>query len=287
MTLTQLSLGNRVAVAVGCILIVIFALISLSRLPIQLAPDIERPVISIRTGWRASAPREVESEIIEPQENVLRGLPGVRKMTSSASRGNGSITLEFGIKTDMQRALVEVINRLNQVPRYPLDASEPIIRLSGDQFGNAIAWFALRPVEGNERDIVSYQDFVDEVIRPRLERVAGVSSVGAFGGRGYEVRITFDPYKAANIGLDLTAIAGQIGSNADISAGTTEVGRRQYTIRFAGKYDIEALGELVLDWREGRAVHADSTAEPAENRRKRGCFGSTSDDAGDWINDEK
>lgn len=260
MTLTRLALGNRVAVAVGCILIVIFALISLSRLPIQMAPEIERPVISVRTGWRASAPQEVESEIIEPQENVLRGLPGVRKMTSSAGRGNGSITLEFDIKTDMQRALVEVINRLNQVPRYPVDAAEPIIRLSGDQFGNAIAWFALRPVAGNPRDIVSYQDFVDEVIRPRLERVAGVSSVGAFGGRGYEVRITFDPFKAANVGLDLTTVAGQMGTNANISAGSSEVGRRQYTIRFSGKYEVEALGELVLDWRDGRAVRLKDVA---------------------------
>jgi multidrug efflux pump subunit AcrB len=260
MTLTRLSLGNRVAVAVGCILVVIFGLLSLAQLPIQMTPEVERPIISIQTGWRASAPQEVESEIIEPQENVLRGLPGVRKMTSSAGRGNGSITLEFDIKTDMQRALVEVINRLNQVPRYPVDASEPLIRLGGGGFGNAIAWFALRPVPGNDRDIVSYQDFVDEVIKPRLERVSGVSSANSFGGRAYEVRITFDPYKAANIGLDLTAIAGQMGTNADVSAGSTEVGRRQYTLRFSGKYDIDALGELVLDWREGRAVRLKDVA---------------------------
>ena len=66
--------------------------------------------------------------------------------------------------------------------------------------------------------------------------------------------ITFDPYKAANIGLDLTRISGEVGANADISAGTNEVGKRRYTLRFSGKYSIDTLGELVLDWRDGRPI---------------------------------
>ncbi len=68
------------------------------------------------------------------------------------------------------------------------------------------------------------------------------------------MRITFDPFKAANIGLDLTEIAAELGTNADVSAGLNEVGKRQYTLRFSGKYSIDTLGELVLDWREGRPV---------------------------------
>ncbi len=254
MTLTHLSLGNPVAVIVGCILVVVFGAISLFRLPVQLTPEVERPIITVSTSWRASAPQEVESEIIEPQEDVLRGLPGARKITSSASRGNGSITIEFDIDTDMSRALIDVMNRLNQVPRYPVDANEPTIAVGGNQFGDVIAWFSIRPAEDNPRPIVTYQDFVDEVIRPRIERIQGVASSGAFGGRRYEVRITFDPYKAANIGIDLTGISAELGSNADVSAGFTEVGRRQYTVRFSGKYDVADLGELVLEWRQGRPV---------------------------------
>jgi multidrug efflux pump subunit AcrB len=269
MTLTRLALSNPVAVAVGCILVLIFGAISLVRLPIQLTPEVERPIITISTGWRAASPSEVESEIIEPQEDVLRGLPGVRKMTSSAGRGNGSINLEFDIDTDMNRSLIEVMNRLNQVPRYPVDATEPVIRVGGNQFGATIAWFALRPKADNPREIVSYQDFVDEEVRTRLERVPGVSSSNAFGGRPYEVRITFDPFKAANIGIDLTSLSSQLGSNADISAGFTEVGRRQYTLRFSGKYDVSDLGELVLDWREGRAVRLRDIARVEKKMRDR------------------
>ncbi len=254
MFLTRAALHNRVAVAVAAILIILFGVLSLFRLPIQLSPEIERPVISISTNWRAASPREIESEIIEPQENTLRGLPGLRLMSSSSSRGSGSVNLEFEVGTDMGRALVEVLNSLNQVPRYPVDITEPVIRVGGGGMGDTIAWFSVRTKAGNPRPISSYQDFIDDVILPRMERVAGVASSGAFGGRSEEIRISFDPYLAASLGVNVTTIGGRLGNNKDVSAGFADVGRRRYTIRFAGQYDVEVLGDLVLEWRDNHAV---------------------------------
>lgn len=254
MTLTRISLGNPVAVIVAGILVVIFGTLSLLQLPIQMTPEIQRPEISIQTPWRASAPNEVESEIIEPQEDVLRSVPGLIKMTSNANFGSGSVLLEFAIGTDMNRALIEVMNRLNQVPRYPVDALEPVISLGGDDFSKIIAWFAVTKKPGNETPIASYQDFIEDNIVTKIERVNGVSKTGAFGGRGHEVRITFDPFKAASVGLDLTAVSGELGTNTNVSAGSTEVGRREYTVRFSGKYEVEALGDLVLQWRDGKPI---------------------------------
>jgi multidrug efflux pump subunit AcrB len=196
---------------VGCILVAIFGIISLTRLPIQMTPDLERPVIAVSTSWRSSAPAEIESEILEPQEDVLRSIPGMLRMTSTASYGSGSINLEFEVGSDLDRALIEVLNALNQVPRYPVDADEPQIRVGGNRFDAVIAWFAITTVEGNPRPIESYQDFVEEEIFTRFDRIPGISQTGSFGGRGHEVRITFDPFKAANIGLDLTQISGELG----------------------------------------------------------------------------
>jgi multidrug efflux pump subunit AcrB len=254
MPLTRMGLGNPVAVAVGCLLLVIFGFISLSRLPIQLTPDIDRPQISVSTGWRAAAPSEVESEILEPQENQLRDVPGLVRMTATASQGRGSINLEFDVGADLNRSLIEVINRLNQVPRYPADATEPTVRVGSDQFGDTVAWFAIRTMPENDRPIIEYQDFVDEIIRERLERIEGISSANPRGGRPFEVRITFDPYRAASIGIDLTRVGQRLGQNADVSGGFQEVGRRQYTLRFAGQYEIADLENLVLEWRDGRPV---------------------------------
>jgi len=265
--LTRIGLGNPVAVAVGCILLVIFGLLSLSRLPVQMTPNVDRPSISISTGWRAAAPEEVESEILEPQENQLRDVPGLEYMTATASQGRGSINLEFGVDADLNRALIEVINRLNQVPRYPADVTEPTVRVGSDQFGDTVAWFAIRTKPENDRQIIEYQDFVDEVVRERLERIPGVSSANPRGGRPYEVRVSFDPYRAAAIGVDLTRIGQRLGQNADVSGGFQEVGRRQYTLRFAGQYAISDLEDLVLEWRDGRPVYLHDLASVERTMR--------------------
>ena len=254
MNLTRLALSNPVAVVAAILMVLLMGAIGLVSLPIQMIPDVQRPFIQINTGWRAAAPEEVESEIVEPQEDMLRGTPGLDKMVSTASRGNASISLSFTVETDLQRALIEVMNRLNQVPRYPNDVTEPRIYAGRDQFGTAIAWFAITPQSGNTREMASYNDFVREVVLARVERVPGVSNADAYGGRDNEVRITFDPYETAALGIDITALAGRTGNNNDTSGGFNDIGRRQYTLRFAGKYELSEFGEMVLDWRGGNPV---------------------------------
>lgn len=254
MNLTSAALKNPTAVIVAILLAMLFGAISLTQLPIQLTPDISQPVIAIQTGWRSAAPEEIEADIIERQEDVLKGLQGLTSLESSSSAGNGTITLRYRTGVDLQRALVDVMNALNQVPSYPPDATEPVISVGGDDTFSAIAWFALKPVEGNQRDIASYQDFLEEVVQSRIERVAGVSKSNAFGGLPSELRVTFDPYKAAALGLNIPELASTLSGNTDSSGGFNEVGRRKYTLRFSGKYGIEELQDMVLEWRDGQAV---------------------------------
>ncbi len=118
MKLTRLALSNPTAVIAAILMVLLMGVIGLLSLPVQMIPDVQRPYIQINTGWRSAAPGEVESEIVEPQEDMLRGIPGLENMTSSASRGRASISLSFSVETDLQRALIEVMNRLNQVPRH-------------------------------------------------------------------------------------------------------------------------------------------------------------------------
>ena len=135
MFITRAAIANPVAVISGMLLIILFGIIALTRLPIQLIPNVELPIIEISTSWRAAAPEEVEAEILEPQEDALRGVPGLKKMESSASRGRSSINLTFDIDIDLQRALIEVMNRLNRVPRYPPDASSRWSRMADSRPG--------------------------------------------------------------------------------------------------------------------------------------------------------
>jgi multidrug efflux pump subunit AcrB len=254
MNLTTAALKNPTAVIVAILLAVLFGVISLSQLPVQLTPDISQPVIAIKTNWRSAAPEEIEADIIERQEDVLKGLQGLASLESSSSAGSGSITLRYRTGVNLQRALVDVMNALNQVPSYPPDATEPVISVGGDDTFSAIAWFALKPLKGNQRDIASYQDFLQEVVQSRIERVAGVSKSNAFGGLPSELRITFNPYKAAALGLNIPNLATTLSGNTDSSGGFNEIGRRKYTLRFSGKYGLKGLQDMVLDWRDGQPV---------------------------------
>ncbi len=254
MNLARASLSNPVAVVSAVLLVILLGSIGLSSLPVQMIPDVQRSFIQINTGWRAAAPEEIESEIIEPQEDMLRGLPGLEKMESSASQGAASISMMFSVETELQRSLIEVINRLNQVPRYPPDVTEPRIYAGQDSFGSIVAWFSLTRGEGNTRPMASYSDFVREVVEARLEQVPGVANSNAHGGRDNEVRITFDPYEASALGIELPALALATGNHSDTSGGSSGVGRRQYTLRYAGQYDLPDFGEMVLDWRGGNPI---------------------------------
>jgi multidrug efflux pump subunit AcrB len=272
-------MDNPVAVLVAIILLVIFGTISLSRLPIQLTPELEEPEITIATAWRAAAPNEVEAEIIEPQEDVLRGLPGLTEIRANAFEGRGEINLTFNVEMDMRRALVEVMNRLNQVPDYPDDADEPSISSVG-QDARAIGWFIIKTDDGNERPIESYKDFVEEVVQSRFERVPGVARAAIYGGSDKELRITFDPYKVANLGIQLDKVMKLAGTSKDISAGFADVGKREYSIRFAGKYAATDLGEMILEWRDGRPIYLRDVATIEERLTDKNSFvltkGSTS-----------
>ncbi|MCK5640397.1 MAG: efflux RND transporter permease subunit, partial [Gammaproteobacteria bacterium] len=283
MNLSRMALGNPVATLVGILLVILFGSISLSRLPIQLTPEVEQPEITISTAWRAAAPEEVEAEIIEPQEVVLRGLPGMTEMLAKAQRGRGQITVKFVVGMDMRRALLEVLNRLNRVPRYPTDASEPVLSSVG---GNSrpIAWFIIKPLEGNEREIASYQNYLEEVVQTRFERVPGVALSEVRGGRESEVRITFDPYKAASLGVQLPRVMQLAGGNEDVSGGSADVGKRRYTLRFTGAFRADELGEMVLDWREGRPIYLRDIATVEKRLVDRSSFVITQSSAAMAVN---
>ncbi len=269
--LLRACLANPVAVAVGCLLALLFGTLSLTRLPIQLTPEVEEPEITITTRWRAAAPEEVEAEILEPQEDALRGLPGLVRLQATASRGQAQIVARFAVGTDLRRALVEILGRLNQVPGYPEDAEEPVISSMGAE-SRPIAWFIVKPLPGNDRPIASYQDFLEDVAQTRFERVPGVARSEVRGGRGREVRITFDPYQAAALGIELPEVAELAGGAEDVTAGFRDLGRRRYTVRLAGSYGLEGLRDLILAWREGRPVRLRDVAEVAVTLQDRDAF---------------
>ena len=246
MDLIRHSIGRPIAVVAAVMLVVIFGVLALQYIPIQLTPDVRKPVLNIRTNWPGAAPAEIEREITNRQEEALKGLEGVTEMISRSEDGRSRITLEFNIGQNMDRAMLLLANRLDRVTGYPAEADEPTISTSGTE-DNPIAWFIVTRMKGNERAIHTYGDFADDVIADRLERVTGVSRVNVYGGSERELRIVVDPNKLVRYGLTVPEIVAKLRlANASISGGNIEEGKRRYIVRTEGELTTPAQVRKVV-----------------------------------------
>ncbi|MFK7791932.1 MAG: efflux RND transporter permease subunit [Devosiaceae bacterium] len=247
MDIIRFAIDRPIAVVATVVMAILFGGLALSRIPVQLAPDVSAPVVSITTNWPGAAPIEIEREIVNPQEEVLRGLEGLDIMTSSSSTGQAEITLEFAIGTDMSQTLLLVSNRLDRVGNYPDEASEPTLNTSGGD-DSPIAWVLVLADEGNTRSLPTYGDFIEDVVQDRLERVEGVSAVNVFGGVSRELQIVIDPQRLARFGLTVPEVVNRLRTdNVSVSAGDVEEGKRRYIVRAEGNLNtIEAVESVVL-----------------------------------------
>jgi HAE1 family hydrophobic/amphiphilic exporter-1 len=262
MKIIESSIHFPVRVAVGAILIVLFGLLALGRIPVQLTPTVDEPKISVNTFWPGASPQEIEREIVDEQEEQLKGLEGLIKMESSSSDSFGSIQLTFQTGTDVDSALLKVSNRLQQVPRYPDDADKPVIQTVGVD-ATALAWFVLVPTEGNvDSEIATQLTLLDEMVKPEFERVPGVGQVNLFGGREKEMHVVVDPAALAARQITITQLMATLDrENKNYSAGDFDEGKRRYVVRTVGEYGSpEEIADLVVTVRDGLPVYVRDVA---------------------------
>ncbi|MEJ2129314.1 MAG: efflux RND transporter permease subunit [Woeseiaceae bacterium] len=273
MNITELSTKHWPSVVVAVALVALFGLSSIASLPIQLLPTIEEPQVSVANFWRAAAPEEMEANIIEPQENVLKNTPGLTSISSFIGRGQGFINLSFAIGTDIQAAKLDVINNLSQVPAGPADAVEPQVFAGGGRNLPGAASLLIRVLPGNPNtELSSYQGLIEEFVQPRLARIPGVSRVDLQGEQPREVHITFDAYRAAALGIQINDIISTVSRATDSSGGFADVGRRQYTVRFVGQFEPGQLDELIVGWSNDRPVYLSEVADVDIVARKQDGF---------------
>ncbi|HXV75939.1 MAG TPA: efflux RND transporter permease subunit [Candidatus Polarisedimenticolaceae bacterium] len=256
MGIVRFAIDQPITVAVGAILVALFGLVSLNFVPIQLTPDIDRPRATVLTTWPGASPFEIEREIIDEQEEQLKGLDGLLKMESESQDGFGQIMLEFPVGTDPDSILVRVSNRLEQVPTYPPDVDKPVI-FTVDPGAQAMAWFMIYADDGYDIDPAKLSDYVDDFIKPPIERVPGVAQVNLFGGREREMQVVVDPKRLAARGLTMSEVAAALAAeNKDYSAGDFREGKRRYVVRTAGDYrSPEEVENVIVATSGGAPVH--------------------------------
>ncbi len=247
MDLIKVSIERPIAVTSAVLMVLLFGILALETIPVQLAPDVRKPVITVTTNWFGAAPAEIEREIVNRQEEALKGLDGLGEMISRSTTGEGEITLEFQVGQNMDRALLLVANRLDRVSDYPDEADEPTLRTAGSE-DSPIAWFILQRLPENDRLMHTFGDFAEDLIRERLERVAGVSRVNVFGGSERELRVVIDPRRMAQHGLTVGEVVGTLrAANVSLSAGSVDEGKRRYVVRTEGELvSVEEVRAVVL-----------------------------------------
>ncbi|WP_420404419.1 efflux RND transporter permease subunit [Nisaea sp.] len=240
--LIRASIDRPVAVIAVVLMIVMFGIVALISIPIQLAPDVNRPVITVTTNWSGAAPAEIEREIINRQEDELRGLEGLESMIARAEDGRGRIELEFTPGNDMDKALLLVANRLDRVGGYPDEADEPTFQTSGSE-DNAIAWATIMRNEGNDAPIHTLGDFAEDYVKSRIERIRGIGEARVYGGAEREMQVIVEPQLLAQYQLTIPEVLQALReANASISAGAVEEGKRRYVVRTEG--DFETMDDV-------------------------------------------
>lgn len=239
MNLIDFSIRNPVTIIVGVLLTLLFGIVALQRIPYQLSPSVEEPVITVTTRWPGATPYEVERDIVEEQEKVLKGIPNLYEIESISSNSMARVTLRFTIGTPIEDAMLRVSNKLDEVPEYPENVDRPILNPSGAE-SSPVVWVVLKTLEGNDRHVYTYRTFLENEVRQYLERIDGVSELMISGGVEQEMHVLVKPEKLAAYNLTVNNVIAAIrGENANISAGNLFVGRYDYRVRTVGEYRSE------------------------------------------------
>ena len=169
MQLLDYFVRSPVKVTVGVLLLVLFGYVALTRMPMQLTPEVQTPTITIETRWPGASPQEIEQEIILEQEEQLKSVEGVTKLTSESFDSVGKITMEFLVGSSMDEMLLKVNSRLQQVPEYPEDADQPVIT-TANSADRPIAWFILSSRFPSDEELVEFQQ-KHPALKDDIERV--------------------------------------------------------------------------------------------------------------------
>ncbi|MDX2506832.1 MAG: efflux RND transporter permease subunit [Gammaproteobacteria bacterium] len=247
MDIIKYSLHKPVSVTVAVILILMFGLLTLQKLPLQLTPNVSEAKISVITAWPGASPREIEQDIIDEQELVLKNTPGLIEYESKAQDNLGTITLTFKLGTRIEKALLDVSNKLTEVDSYPFNVEKPVIKATGES-SSPVIWTMLRTLPENPNDIDTYKTYLENEVREHYERVPGVAELFMLSGTEQQIQIILDIKQVAKYKLGIDDIIDKIQRhNQDVSAGSIDIDRRNYRIRTTAQFrDLESIRELIL-----------------------------------------
>ena len=259
MKLSELSIQRPVFATVMSLAIILFGVISFSRLPVREYPDIDPPIVSVQTFYRGASPSVVETEITDVIEEQLATLEGIKTLTSSSREQGSVITIEFELARNIEEATNDVRDRVSRVRgTLPREADDPIVE-KVDTNAQPIVWLALSSERHSNLEL---SDVADRVLKERLQRLPGIGNVFIGGERRYAMRVWLDPARMAAHGLTTQDVENGIrAGNAEIPAGRVEGEEREFSVRTRGDLSTaEEFGAIIVKQQGTERVRLDDVA---------------------------
>ena len=246
MSLASISIKRPVLAIVMSLVIVLFGVISFTFLGVREYPAIDPPIISVRTNYAGANASVIESQITEPLEKALNGIPGVRIISSSSSQGSSNITVEFNLDANLEAAANDVRDKVSAVARsLPQDIDAPPVVTKADASSDAIISLTIQSDTKNQLEL---SDFAENVIAQNLQTIPGVSSTQIMGQKRYAMRLWMDPAKLAAYGLTPLDVKNALNrENVELPSGKIVGNQTELIVNTKGRLKtVEEFNSLIV-----------------------------------------
>ncbi|MBC7571144.1 MAG: efflux RND transporter permease subunit [Spirosoma sp.] len=246
MSLPELSLNRPVFAMVMSIVIVLFGIIGFTFLGVREYPAIDPPVISVRTSYTGANPEIIESQITEPIEKSLNSIEGIRTISSNSALGVSSVTVEFNLDADLERAANDVRDKVAQAQRQlPQDIDAPPVVSKADANSDPIIFMN---VQSTTRNATQLSDYAENVLQERVQTIPGVSQVNIYGLKRQAMRLWIDPIKLSAYRLTTQDIqAALTAQNVELPGGKVYGNTTELTVKAVGRLTSEKdFNDLIL-----------------------------------------
>jgi HAE1 family hydrophobic/amphiphilic exporter-1/multidrug efflux pump len=238
MNISELSLKRPVLATVMNLMIILFGVVGYTFLAVRDYPAIDPPIITVSTSYTGANADIIESQITEPLEKQVNGIPGIRTISSSSSLGSSQITVEFNLGVDLEAAASDVRDKVGQAQRsLPQDIDAPPVVSKADANSDFIMILA---VQSNTKSIMELSDYAETVLQQQLQTINDVSSVNLFGQKRYSMRIWMDPDKMNAHNVAFTDIRNSLNAeNVELPPGKIYGNNTEMIIRALGRLTTE------------------------------------------------
>ncbi|MDF2531786.1 MAG: acriflavin resistance protein [Clostridia bacterium] len=275
MKLYEISVKRPIAVLMCVLIVLVLGGVSLSKIPVDLMPNISFPIAIVSTEYSGVAPQEVETIVTKNIENAIATVNNIKSVQSTSSEGRSIVIAEFNSGTDMDFATLQMREKVDMIKGYlPDDIGSPLVMKIDP---NMLPIVSISVTNGSDETLL--KKFAEDQVKPRLERLAGVASVGISGGKTQEIQVNVDPEKAAGYGVSLNQVMAILQSeNLNLPGGTIEYADKKLLLRSTGEFkSIEQIKNIPIALPNGTTLYVRDIAEVLDTHKPIDSYSRTNE----------